>query len=279
MSNTKTISSLLNWAKTQLLDSSSPLVDARVLLCHCSGLTPTYLLTWPEKELDPTVYGSFVELIAKRKQGHPVAYLIGYRDFWTLRLKVSSNTLIPRPETELLVETSLRLDLPEQAKVLDLGTGTGAVALALAAERPNWAIFAVDSQPDAVKLAQQNAKDHQLTNVTIFQSNWFDSIEQQDFDLIVSNPPYVESDSIYLQRGDVRFEPLSALTSGKTGLDDIYRICNQAGPFLQQGSSLVFEHGHTQSKQVISILEAAGFSQCKTINDLSGLPRITSGVL
>lgn len=235
-------------------------------------------MTWPDKVVNSPVIDVFKQLVSQRKKGQPIAYLIGYRDFWTLRLKVSSDTLIPRPETELLVETSLQLELPDNAKVLDLGTGTGAVALALADERPNWTIVAIDSQTGAVKLAQQNAKDHQLNNVTIFQSDWFESVTQTDFDLIVSNPPYVESDSVYLQQGDVRFEPLSALTAGKSGMDDIYRICDKAGQFLNHGGRLIFEHGYTQSEQIISILESAGFTQCSTKKDLNGLTRITGGV-
>ncbi len=279
MPDTSAICNLLAWSNQQLAHSPSAAVDSRVLLCHCSGLTPAYLMTWPEKQVPSSVEQAFIALVEKRKLGHPVAYLIGYRDFWTLRLKVAPDTLIPRPETELLVETSLSLSLPESADVLDLGTGTGAVALALAAERPNWSITAVDSQMGAVKLAQQNAALHNLTNVSIYQSDWFQQIDSKKFDLIVSNPPYVESNSVYLKQGDVRFEPLSALTSGKSGLDDIELICQRASDYLVPGASLIFEHGYNQAEKVTQLLHRYGFEQCRTIADLNGLARITGGIL
>lgn len=223
-----TISGLLAWAKIELNEQNSAAIDARVLLCHCAQITPSFVMTWPEKVLPVEVIDRFRYLVGLRKLGHPIAYLVGYRDFWTLRLKVSEDTLIPRPETELLVEQALALHLPSQAKVLDLGTGTGAIALALASERSNWQVKGVDFMPKAVALAQDNAQQCGLTQVQFSISNWFAQIPPQQFDLIVSNPPYVESDSPYLSQGDVRFEPLWALISGESGLDDIAKIIPQS---------------------------------------------------
>ncbi|MEM5496660.1 peptide chain release factor N(5)-glutamine methyltransferase [Paraglaciecola mesophila] len=293
------IAEQLALAKAQFIDSDSAALDSRLLMCHVLQCETAYLMTWPEKHLDEAQLSAFQQLVAKRKTGYPIAYLLGYRDFWSLRLRVSPATLIPRPETELLVETVLNLPLADDASVLDLGTGTGAIALALGSERPKWQVMGIDKSADAVALAKQNAQLNSLPQIEFIQSDWFSALEQpqidqrqsqqndrQDnqqkhqhklFSLIVSNPPYVEDDSIYLQQGDVRFEPASALTSGKDGLDDIRIIIGKAITFLPSGGWLVFEHGYQQAQGVQALLVNNGFGHVHSINDLNDLPRITLG--
>lgn len=269
------IEQLQSWGKGQLTDSESAAVDVRLLLCHCLQCDPVHLLTWPHKPVSEQNSARFKQLVAQRKLGHPIAYLLGYRDFWSLRLKVSNATLIPRPETELLIETSLNLELPGQAVVLDLGTGTGAIALALASERPNWRIMGIDKSLDATILAEENALTNNITNVNFRQSDWFSAISAQKFDLIVSNPPYVEDNSHYLQQGDVRFEPLSALISGPDGLDDIRKIISESRHYLNHQGWMLLEHGYLQGPNIQLLLQQAGFNEINTLNDLNHLPRIT----
>lgn len=272
-----TIDSLLKWASEQITDSESAQLDARLLLCHVLECNPAYLLTWPEKAVEQTNVDAFSALVELRKQGHPVAHLLGYRDFWTLRLKVSPDTLIPRPETELLVEKALELPLAENAKVLDLGTGTGAIALALASEKSAWQILGADVVQPAVALAMQNGKLNQIANAQFIQSDWFDDIPPQQFQLIISNPPYVESNSEYLHQGDVRFEPLSALTSGEDGLDDIRRIITHAKSYLSTSGWLMIEHGFEQAQAIQQLMNLTGYCCVSTATDLNGLDRITFG--
>ncbi|ABG41078.1 [protein release factor]-glutamine N5-methyltransferase [Paraglaciecola sp. T6c] len=283
------IAEQLALAKAQFIDSDSAALDSRLLMCHVLQCETAYLMTWPEKPLDELQLRTYQQLVAKRKTGYPIAYLLGYRDFWSLRLRVSPATLIPRPETELLVETVLNLPIAEDAHVLDLGTGTGAIALALASEKPNWQVLGIDKSADAVALAKQNAELNSLPQVRFMQSDWFSALEQTQLDqqnnqhnvfsLIVSNPPYVEDDSVYLQQGDVRFEPASALTSGKDGLDDIRIIISKAITFLPSGGWLAFEHGYQQAQGVQALLVNNGFEQVHSVNDLNDLPRITLGCL
>jgi release factor glutamine methyltransferase len=269
------IEQLQSWAKSQLTDSESAAVDVRLLLCHCLQCEPVYLLTWPDKTVSEQQSAQFKQLVAQRKLGHPIAYLLGYRDFWSLRLKVSNATLIPRPETELLIETSLSLELPEQALVLDLGTGTGAIALALASEKPQWQVMGIDKSPGAISLAKENALLNNIANINFQQSDWYSAIAAQKFDLIVSNPPYVEDDSHYLTEGDVRFEPLSALISGPDGLDDIRKIISESRHYLQPLGWLLLEHGYLQGPNIQLLLQQAGYSEINTLKDLNHLPRIT----
>ena len=271
------IEQLLAWARRQLEEGESPALDARVLLCHCMRVTPTFLMTWPEKTVPCDVKTSFMALVKKRQQGMPVAYLTGTRDFWTLRLACNPDTLIPRPETELLIEAALGLDLPDNARILDLGTGTGAIALALASEKPGWQISGVDKQPGAVELARQNAIENDLSHVQFLQSDWFSQVAGHHFDLIVSNPPYVETTSPYLKQGDVRFEPLSALVSGEDGLDDIRLIVSQASTYLSQQGYLMFEHGYQQGPDIQQILRDDEFVNIDTLKDFNQLPRCTFG--
>ena len=270
--------SLLLQAAVQLNHlSDSPALDCELLLCHVLEVDRSYLKTWPDREISRVAEAHFQGLLQRRILGEPVAYLMGTQGFWTLDLMVSPDTLIPRPETELLVETALGLELPEQARALDLGTGTGAIALALASERGEWQISAVDLMPKAVQLAKANCQRHQLGNVAIFQSHWFTQIPAQRFDLIVSNPPYIEIDDEHLAQGDVRFEPASALVSGSQGMDDLCLIIAQSGSYLAAKGWLMVEHGYQQGSAVRELFEQAGFSRVETRADLNGLERMTLG--
>ena len=272
-----TIAQVLSWATSELQQSDSAPLDARVLLCHVLACGQTFLMTWPEKSLTPEQYASFSDLLNQRRQGHPVAYLTGTRDFWSLTLKVSPSTLIPRPETELLVELSLLLKLPDDAQVLDLGTGTGAIALSLASEKSQWRITAVDFLEQAVSLARENAKLNELEQVKFLTSDWFEELPPSKFDLIISNPPYVCDSSPYLLEGDVRFEPLTALTAGEDGLDDIRHILLNSKPYLHHGAWILLEHGSEQGELIQQLFNTNGFSEVVTVNDLAGLPRVTMG--
>lgn len=282
-----TIKQALSWAREQLNAHNvsddgmhdSAAIDSKVLLAACLNQEVVYLHTWPEKLLDQQQLAEFQKYIEQRSCGHPVAHIIGYRDFWSLRLKVSAATLIPRPETELLIEIVLNLNLPDHSKVLDLGTGTGAIALALASENPSWLITGLDKSLQAVALAKDNASMHQLERVNFIQSDWFSSVDHRQFNLIVTNPPYIEDNNHYLLQGDVRFEPSSALTSGLDGLDDIRLIVLQSKDYLHNDGWLVIEHGYQQSHQVTDILSTHGFKQIRSELDLNGLPRVTMGRL
>jgi len=186
-------------------------------------------MTWPEKDLDENQAASFLQLIEQRKQGLPVAHLTGQREFWSLDFSVDNSTLIPRPETETLVEFILqKFGNRKNLKLLDLGTGTGAIAIAIASEKPAWQIVACDVSEQALALAIKNSEQHKTNNTTFIHSDWFSNIDEHDFDIIVSNPPYIAEHDPHLQTGDVRFEPQSALTAGEIGMDDIEHLCVQA---------------------------------------------------
>ncbi|MDF2179390.1 peptide chain release factor N(5)-glutamine methyltransferase [Aliiglaciecola sp. CAU 1673] len=273
------IAQALTWAKSQFAASESPALDAKVLLAHCLEKPAIYLHTWPERALSEAQWQQFQSMVVKREAGHPIAHLIGYRDFWSLRLNVSPHTLIPRPETELLVETALSLCEQRAANVLDLGTGTGAIALALASERPDWQVLGVDIKAEAVALANDNARINQVTNARFLQSDWFDAIEAQRFDLILSNPPYVDPASPYLAQGDVRFEPLSALIADNAGMADLLKIIQLSVQYLVDSGLLLLEHGYDQGENVRDLLNAHGFTDVRTVQDLAGLDRVTLGRL
>lgn len=263
--------------------SDTALLDTELLLCHSLSVDRTWLKTWPDKELPAADSQHFEQLFKRRLEGEPVAFIVGTQGFWTLDLGVSPHTLIPRPETELLVEAALELDLPDQSLVLDLGTGTGAIALALASEHPSWQLTAVDVQPQAVALAEQNRSQFQLDNVQIYQSDWFTAVAnrqpQAKFNLIVSNPPYIEVDDAHLFEGDVRFEPASALVSGTDGLDDLKIVVGQSSGFLQPAGWLIVEHGHEQGEVVRELFNDAGFVLVETRQDYNQMDRITLGRL
>lgn len=257
--------------------SDTPRLDTEVLLGHVLEKPRTYLFTWPEHELTDAQYRLFEALFARRLRGEPVAHLTGYREFWSLSLSVSSATLIPRPDTELLVETALQLPLPEDAQIADLGTGTGAIALALASERPAWQVIAVDSASEAVALAEANRQQLDLHNVEIRRSDWFAALDGSRFDLVISNPPYIDEEDPHLEQGDVRFEPASALVSGEQGLADLKTIIQQAPVYLKDGGWLLLEHGWLQAQVVREMMQAVGFAQVDTRQDLGERDRATLG--
>lgn len=273
-----TIAELLSYRQQLKPISDSAALDTELLLSHCLKKTRTSLRAWPDAEVDSANKQQFIDLFERRLAGEPIAYLLGEQGFWTLDLNVSPATLIPRPETELLVEKALELlQQKSTAHVLDLGTGTGAIALALASEKPHWKLSACDVEPEAVALANANRKKLGLNNVEVILSNWFDAVEENSFDLIVSNPPYIDANDIHLQEGDVRFEPHSALVAKKKGMADIEHIINGAKAFLRNDGWLVFEHGFQQGERSRHLLQQAGFSNVFTEFDLAGLERITGG--
>ncbi|HEY8568049.1 peptide chain release factor N(5)-glutamine methyltransferase [Microbulbifer sp.] len=261
----------------ELTESDSPRLDLEVLLCHLLGKSRAWLYTWPEHPLDESQQASFERLLQRRIAGEPVAHLTGSREFWSLPLKVNRSTLIPRPDTEVLVESVLALCPQEQLRALDLGTGTGAIALALASEKPHWQIVAVDRMPAAVALAEENRQRLGFTNVEILQSDWFDALDGRNFDVIVSNPPYIDPKDPHLREGDVRFEPLSALVADEAGLADIRQIAGAACAHLADGGLLVVEHGWDQGKAVRRIFSECGYSDIETRLDYAGRERITLG--
>ena len=264
-------------AAADLPDSPSARLDAELLLAHVLGKPRSYLRTWPEHEPSAEQVTAFQALLARRRQGEPVAYLLGRQGFWSLQLIVAPHTLIPRPDTELLVETALQLLPATPLAALDLGTGTGAIALALASERPAWRLTGVDRIDEAVALAERNRAALQLDNASFQPSHWFSALGGQRFALIVSNPPYIRSDDQHLSQGDVRFEPASALVAGRDGLTDLREIIAQAPDHLEHGGWLLLEHGYDQAAAVRELLLARGFAQVESRRDLGGHERISLG--
>ncbi len=276
------IKDLLQQATQQLAEQSnsdSTRLDAELLLAHCLQKPRSYLFTWPEVELKPEQQHCFEQLMTQRLAGQPVAYLLGQRNFWDLTLKVTPDTLIPRPETELLVETALALLAEKpQAQILETGTGSGAIAIALARAMPTAQLLASDISLPALKIAKTNSQSYELNNIHFMHSDWLKQIPPKlRFDLIISNPPYISANDPHLQQGDVRFEPLTALTSGADGLDAIRQLIKQSPAFLKPGGVLMFEHGYQQGKQTTALMQAAGFFQVCCRQDLAGHDRITLG--
>ena len=267
------IEDALTWAKFLLSTSDSALLDAQILLAHVLQKETVYLMTWPERDLTSEQKQRFEALVEERINGMPVAYLTGTREFWSLPLKVNNSTLIPRPDTEILVETALKYCTP-QSCILDLGTGTGAIILALASELPNSRCLGVDYNESAVALAIENSVSLNIKNVTFKQSNWFENIDTQ-FDVIVSNPPYIDATDKHLKQGDVRFEPLSALVAKDKGFSDIRLIAEQAMHYLNDNGTLIIEHGFEQGAEVRHIFASLGDENINTIKDYGHNERIT----
>ena len=271
------IAELIQQAQQRLSHSDSARLDAELLLAKVLDKPRSYLLTWPERQVSLEQQQQFEQLLSAREQGQPVAYLLGQREFWSLSLAVNDSTLIPRPETEHLVEAVLALQLPKQARVVDLGCGTGAIALALKSERPQWQITAVERDARALALAQHNAE--QLGLVLEFcASDWFSALPvAQQFDVVVSNPPYIDAADPHLQQGDVRFEPRSALVAEQHGLADLAQLIAQAPSYLRSGGWLLLEHGWQQGAAVRQLFEQQGYKQVSSQHDYAKLERISSG--
>ncbi len=258
--------------------SDSPSLDAEILLCAVLGKERTYLRAWPDQALNLHQIETYKASISERQKGKPVAYITGNREFWSRDFQVSPDVLIPRPDTELLIELSLALIPKEKPyKVIDLGTGSGIIAITLATERPSALISATDINLSALHIAKTNTAKHHAAHIQFYQSNWFEGVPAGKFDLIVSNPPYLAEDDEHLQQGDLRFEPLTALVSAQQGLRDITIIAKSARNRLESGGFLLVEHGYNQRDSVQSLFRTLGYHKVQTYLDLSGKPRVTSG--
>ena len=262
----------------ELIHSDSAKLDVELLLAEIVGRDRTYLYTWPDRLLTSDQSELFENWFNRRASGEPVAHILGRRGFWTLELEVSPATLIPRPETELLVETALEL-LPEgidQPRIIDLGTGTGAIALALASELPRAQVVATDFADEVIALAERNRQRAGCANVTFCRSDWWLDVSGH-FHLVASNPPYIAPDDPHLASGDVRFEPRSALVAEDRGLADLQRIITDAPAHLIAGGLILLEHGWQQADAVRNLLQQAGFRDIFSRRDLGGHERISGG--
>ncbi len=261
--------------------SDSARLDADLILCHVLSIPRTAIITQDQMALEAEQIKQVQQLIEKRKQSYPIAYITGSRSFWDLDLKVTKDTLIPRPETELLVEMALSLYAEdENIQLLDLGTGSGAIAIAIAKARPNWNVVASDKSSAALSVARHNIEKYQLKNISLVTSQWFDDIPtKQKFDLILSNPPYIESNDPHLQQGDVQHEPRSALSSGIDGLDDIRLLIPSAYDYLKTKGWLWLEHGFDQAQRIKDLFDNYHYTNIKQILDLAGHTRISGGQL
>jgi release factor glutamine methyltransferase len=252
-------------------------VDAQVICAHMLGVNRAYLAAHPMQVLTETQDARLDMMVAQRSMGHPIAYLVGKREFYSREFSVSPEVLIPRPETETLVEAALRHSGAE--KVLDLGTGSGVLAITLALERPRWSVTATDLSEAALAIARSNAADLGA-NVEFLHGEWYAPVAGRRFDLIVSNPPYVAKDDPHLRQGDLRFEPAHALTDGSAdGLDSIRRIIAGARGHLNPGGLVLIEHGYDQARAVAALLGEAGFTDPISAPDLAGIPRVAGGRL
>ncbi len=310
----QTIQTTLRYATAQLKAHSpepeSAGFEAQLLLTHVLRVNRAWLIAHGDDAMSVEDASKIEALLARRLAGEPMAYILGEREFFGLNFKVTPDTLIPRPDTEVLVEAALeKISQAEnstqpsfprkresifglnvnldsrfrgndgQVNVLDLGTGTGAIALAIAKHCPQAQVTAVDYSKAALLVAQENAQTLNIHNVSFLHSDWFSALKGQRFDVIVSNPPYIEADDFHLSQGDVRFEPLSALASGADGLDDIRKIIQHAPQYLKANGCLLFEHGYNQARAVANLLAEAGFQQIEHVLDLAGIQRVTLGQL
>lgn len=273
------VDALLTEAAARLRSrSSSPRLDAELLLARVLGCGRARLLAWPDTPVEPAPAERFAALVARRAAGEPLAYLTGRRDFWSLTLAVDAAVLVPRPETELLVELALRL-LPDGValRMLDLGTGSGALALALASERPQWRITAVDQSAAALAVARANAHNLGLGTVEFLEGDWYAPLAGRRFDAALANPPYLAADDPHLGDDGLAFEPRAALVAGPTGLEALATIVAGAGDHLEPGAPLLLEHGATQGAAVRGLLAQAGLTGVRTQRDLAGQPRVSLG--
>jgi release factor glutamine methyltransferase len=268
------IQSLLNKEKSSPIEP----LDIEILLAHCLNKNRTFLHTWPETQLNPAQLKQFNDLMSQKKQGIPLAYILGYREFWSLEFAVTQHVLIPRHETELLIEMTLELfeKANDAISMVDLGTGSGVIAISIAHERPQFNITATDVSIDALQIAKQNAQQLTSTHINFIQSHWFDALKNQQFNLVISNPPYIEPEDVHLEQGDLRFEPAIALSPKDHGLSAITHIIDHAKEHLYAGGYLILEHGYDQQKSIINLLNQAGYSNIKAYQDLAKVDRAIS---
>lgn len=262
------------------LTAAEARIEVYMLLQHALKVNRAYLLAHSEQIPSEAQAAAYDALLSRRLLGEPVAYILGEREFFGLNLKVTPATLIPRPETELLVELALQ-HIPVQGgfRVLDLGTGSGAIALAIAHARPDAEVVAVDASEAALRVGRENAGRLDIRNASFLLSDWFSALQGQHFDLIVSNPPYVAAGDVHLTRDDVRFEPLSALASGADGLDDLRHIVGRARDYLARGAWLLLEHGYDQAEAVRDLLNQNGYANVFSAKDIAGIERVSGGLL
>lgn len=275
---TPTLREALQQAMAQLQHSDSPDIDAQLLLAHVLGKSRTWLYTWPGHPLNEVQQQQYAALVQRRASGEPVAYLTGRRAFWTTMLQVGPAVLIPRPETELLVELALERGRALAGPVVDLGTGSGAIAVALAGERPDWQVHATELSEAALAVASANVAASQCSNLTLFAGSWFEPLPAAArYGLVVSNPPYIDAADPHLDQGDVRFEPRSALVAADAGMADLTLIAGQARERLQPAGWLLLEHGWQQGAAVRDLLGRLGYDQVETRRDVGGRERVTLG--
>ena len=277
-----TLQQVLRQATQQLthLSDAEPRFDAEVLLCYLLQKNRSHLIAWPDKVLSDTQIKAYTALINRRATGEPIAYITGQREFWSLELQVTPATLIPRPETEILVEQAL-VHIPKEAQwqVADLGTGSGAIALAIASERPRCQLYAIDISAEALAVAKQNAKRLNIHNINFLHSHWLDAFSAKSLNMVLSNPPYIETSDPHLCQGDVRFEPAGALSSGVDGLDDIRILIASAAQTLRPNGWLMMEHGYNQAKVVMDLLQQQGYCNVVDYVDYAGNDRVAAGQL
>ncbi len=268
----------LEQTRKLLHNTTNPHLEAQLLVSHILDVSRSVLIAYPERQMRPEEWLQIERLGRRRAAGEPSAYLLQAKEFWTLSLKVTPDTLIPRPETELLVELILRI-LPENKRqtIADLGTGSGAVALAIATERPHWQLTATDQSPATLQVAKENAARLTLSNVAFFCGSWCAALPQRGYHAIVSNPPYIAQNDAHLLSGDLRFEPEAALVAGAEGLDAIGRIISESPEWLLPRGYLLLEHGYNQGAAVRQLMREGGFSKVATHRDLASLDRVTMG--
>lgn len=277
MTHTQSIKSILQTA-TSLLGTKEAKLEAQLMLQHTLHVNRAWLIAHENDALQPNNHAVFEALLNRRLNGEPIAYILGVREFYGLDLLVTPDTLIPRPDTETLVEVALaKIPNKSNLSILDLGTGSGAIALAIAKHRPQANVVAVDASKAALEVAQKNAQSLNINNVQFVLSNWFESLGHQTFDVIVSNPPYIEQNDAHLTQGDLRFEPISALASGADGLDDIRKIIDNCLVHLKPQGWLILEHGYNQAQAVADLMANIGLTHVETLQDLGGNDRVTIG--
>ena len=288
MTNAHSIKSTLLLTATQLkaqvFDAETAKLEAQLLLQYALNVNCAWLIAHENDALQANIHEAYRALVNRRVNGEPIAYILGGREFYGLNLKVTPATLIPRPDTETLIDAALaKIPLQKNLTICDLGTGSGAIALAIAKHRPQAFVLALDASQAALDIAIENAQSLAITNIKFIISDWFSALSQkndmQKFDVIVSNPPYIEQNDTHLSQGDLRFEPISALASGQDGLDDIRKIICQAPQHLNLHGCLLLEHGYNQATRVADLLKQAGFSQISHAQDLAGINRVTLGCL